>query len=161
MDSSYGLARPTLGDCSWARDAGNECGCRGLGERRSENGNGNLMSRARSPLPTRLGAPPALGRLGRQVKLRSTVFPQHRPSPCSFQLPAPHPRHINNDCAIHQGLGRLLLLVRIGCVLIRCSARRSSASPGNNLPTSLAAPSSPPPPSDQVIHPSRSKSDNN
>lgn len=45
---AIGLARPTLGDCSWAREAGNECGYRGLEERRSDNGNGNLMSRAGS-----------------------------------------------------------------------------------------------------------------
>ena len=39
-------------------------------------------------------------------------------------------------------------------MLTPCSARRLPASPGSNLPTSPAAPSSRPRPFDQVIHPS-------
>jgi F-type H+-transporting ATPase subunit h len=57
---------------------------------------------------------------------------------------------------IHQGLGTLLSLLDSGHVLTRHSARRLSALPGSNLPLSLAALSSPPRPSDQVIHPKRS-----
>jgi hypothetical protein len=64
--------------------------------------------------------------------------------------------HLHNDRAIHQGLGTVLLLLESGHVLTRHSARRLSELPASSLPLSLAALSSLPRPSDQVIHPKRS-----
>jgi hypothetical protein len=95
------------------------------------------------------------------IAAQAAILPASRPSPCSFHLTAPHPDTQHHDRAIHQGLGMLFSPQKSGCLLTRNSARRSHASPASNLPASLAAPSSPPRPSDQVIHPIHSNVDNN
>jgi F-type H+-transporting ATPase subunit h len=82
---------------------------------------------------------------------------QHHHEATHRQLP---PRlHQHHACAIHQGLGTTLTPHLRSCSLTLHSARPSLASPGSKLPPSPAAPSSPPRPFAQVIHPNRATRD--
>jgi hypothetical protein len=80
-------------------------------------------------------------------------------SPRSYPPPAPPRLHQHHACAIHQGLGTTSAPHLSSCPLTSHSARRSLASPGSKLPPLPAAPSSPPRPFAQVIHPNRATPD--
>ncbi|KAH9871871.1 hypothetical protein J1614_006129 [Plenodomus biglobosus] len=70
-------------------------------------------------------------------------------------LTAPSPPRQHHDRAIHQGLGTLVSPIPHGKPLTPSSARRLCASHASSQATSPAAPSSPPRPFAQVIHPIR------